>query len=111
MLDNSKEKTLISPLSISATKQYFTLCKMHKIINKSIPENMLELVPYINYNRTRETRQSKLIKKPKINLTIMKKSFAYTATEEWNLLPSSFKNNITYKVFKKSIKQLLSEST
>ena len=75
---------------------------LYKILNDLAPSKLRRYFTYVNEISIRETRGSSdmklYIKKPRLELT--KRSFAYRAATQWNLLPLHVRLAETLDIFK-----------
>ena len=90
-------------LNINLIKDYFLGTQMYKAVNKQSPELILSLIRYNSISTGKLTRQSEDIRKPKINLNIMKRSFEFAAPNVWNKIPGDIKQ-LSFSRFKKKLK-------
>ena len=83
----------LSILNLDNLLKHSIACFMHKIINKNAPDYMIDMISNNNLSTYKTTRHSNLIRKPKLKLTSMKKSFSWLAPTIWNEIPQVIKNN------------------
>ena len=93
-------------LNIDMQTNFTLATNIHKVIYGNAPTLVKNL---INKNKLRNsgnrilTRRNNQIRKPKVNVNCMKRSFDYAASKVWNEIPNNIKNP-NYKVFKKKAK-------
>ena len=92
-------------LSVENLMQYSLLCYMYKAIKLKTPAMIHESI-IRNKCSIRNTRQVDQVRKPIVKLSLMKKSFTWSACTLWNNIPNDIKDK-NYHNFKNCVKELL----